>query len=176
MNYLLLLLNQETKRLHFRPIEKEDFNAWFPFFVDKQILTYFGLDISLSQEQLCENWFTKVFHRYENNLGGMNAMILKETGALIGQCGLLIQSVQGRERLEIGYSLLPQYRGFGYGTEAAIKCKEFAFENSFATQLMSMIHVDNNASEKVALKNGMQLESVIEYDGMMAKIYTIDKG
>jgi len=31
-------------------------------------------------------------------------------------------------------------------------------------------------SEKVALKNGMQLESVLEYDGMMAKIYTIEKG
>ena len=174
MNYLLL--NQETNRLRFRPLEKEDFNAWFPFFEDKVILTYFGIDTSLSQQQLCENWFAKVFDRYENNLGGMNAMILKETGALIGQCGLLIQKVQGKERLEVGYSLLPQYRGLGYGTEAAVKCKEFAFENSLAEALMSMVHVDNKASEKVALKNGMQLESVIEYDGMMAKIYTIEKG
>lgn len=174
MNYLLL--NQETKRLHFRPLEKEDFKAWFPFFEDKVILTYFGIDTSLSQQKLCENWFAKVFHRYENNLGGMNAMILKETGALVGQCGLLIQTVQGKERLEVGYSLLTQYRGLGLGTEAAIKCKEFAFENSIADALMSMVHVDNISSENVALKNGMQLESVIEYDGMMAKIYTIEKG
>jgi len=173
MNYLLL--DEETDRLRFRALVKEDFDAWFPFFEDKEILTYFGIDTSLSQEQLCENWFVKVFHRYENNLGGMNAIILKETGALVGQCGLLIQTVQGRERLEIGYSLLPQYRGFGYGTEAAVKCKEFAFKNSLAKQLMSMVHVDNKASEKVALKNEMQLESVIEYDGMMAKIYTIEK-
>tara|TARA_B100000795_G_scaffold218435_1_gene172538 strand:- start:3352 stop:3876 length:525 start_codon:yes stop_codon:yes gene_type:complete len=174
MNYLLL--DQETDRLCFRALVKEDFNSWVPFFEDKEILTYFGIDTNLSQEQLCENWFAKVFYRYKNNLGGMNAIILKETGALVGQCGLLIQTVEGKDRLEVGYSLLPQYRGFGYGTEAAVKCKEFAFENSLAEALMSMVHVDNKASEKVALKNGMQLESVIEYDGMMAKIYTIQKG
>tara|TARA_B100000780_G_scaffold251597_1_gene198314 strand:+ start:2693 stop:3217 length:525 start_codon:yes stop_codon:yes gene_type:complete len=174
MNYLLL--DQETDRLCFRALVKEDFNSWVPFFEDKEILTYFGIDTNLSQEQLCENWFAKVFYRYKNNLGGMNAIILKETGALVGQCGLLIQTVEGKDRLEVGYSLLPQYRGFGYGTEAAVKCKEFAFENSLAEALMSMVHVDNKASEKVALKNGMQLESVIEYDGMMAKIYTIEKG
>ena len=174
MNYLLL--DQETDLLCFRALVKEDFNSWVPFFEDKEILTYFGIDTNLSQEQLCENWFAKVFYRYKNNLGGMNAIILKETGALVGQCGLLIQTVEGKDRLEVGYSLLPQYRGFGYGTEAAVKCKEFAFENSLAEALMSMVHVDNKASEKVALKNGMQLESVIEYDGMMAKIYTIQKG
>jgi len=173
MNYLLL--NQETERLSFRALTEADFNAWLPFFEDKEILTYFGIDPNLSQHKLCENWFVKVFDRYEDNLGGMNAIILKETGKLIGQCGLLIQTVQGKDRLEVGYSLLPEFRGFGYGSEAAIKCKEFAFENSFAEQLMSMIHVDNKASEKVALKNGMSLESIIDYEGMMAKIYTIEK-
>ena len=88
MNYLLL--DQETDRLCFRALVKEDFNSWVPFFEDKEILTYFGIDTNLSQEQLCENWFAKVFYRYKNNLGGMNAIILKETGALVGQCGLLI--------------------------------------------------------------------------------------
>ena len=139
MNYLLL--NQETERLCFRRLEKNDFDAWFSFFEDKEILTYFGIDTSLSQQQLCENWFAKVFHRYENNLGGMNAMILKETGALVGQCGLLIQTIQGKDRLEVGYSLLPQYRGLGYGTEAAIKCKEFAFENSLAWRTRTILWI-----------------------------------
>lgn len=173
MNYLLL--DQETDRLRFRPLINEDFNAWLPFFEDKEILTYFGIDPNLSQHKLCENWFKKVFHRYENNLGGLNAIILKETGEFIGQCGLLIQTVQGKERLEVGYSLLPKFRGFGYASEAAAKCKEFAFDNDIANQLMSMIHVDNSASENVAKKNGMSLESIIDYEGMMAKIYTIKK-
>ena len=173
MNYLLT--NQETDRLCFRGLTKEDFQDWLPFFESKLILTYFGIDPNLPQNELCENWFKKVFHRYENNLGGMNAIVLKETGELIGQCGLLIQTVKGQERLEVGYSLLPKFRGFGYATEAAIKCKDFAFQNGITSELMSMIHVDNIASEKVALKIGMTLESIIDYDGMPAKTYCIKK-
>lgn len=173
MNYLLT--NQETERLSFRVLSKDDFEVWLPFFEDKLILTYFGIDPNLPQNELCENWFKKVFHRYENNLGGMNAIILKETGELIGQCGLLIQTVEGKNRLEVGYSLLPKFRGYGYATEAARKCKEFAFVNDIASELISMIHIDNISSENVALKNGMKLESTIDYEGMPAKIYSIKK-
>ena len=173
MNYLLT--NQETERLGFRALTKEDFQDWLPFFENKMILTYFGINPNLPQKELCDNWFKKVFHRYENNLGGLNAIILKETGELIGQCGLLIQNVEGLERLEIGYSLLPKYRGKGYATEAAVKCKEFAFQNGIATELISMIHIDNIASENVAKKNGMNLESIIDFEGMPAKVYSISK-
>lgn len=173
MNYLLL--NQETERLRFRPVVQDDFDAWFPFFADKQILTYFGIDTALSEQKLCENWFDKVFTRYKDNLGGMNAVILKSTGELIGQCGLLIQTIQNKQRLEVGYSLLPKFRGLGYGTEMALKCKEFAFENALAEQLISMIHVENSASERVAIKNGMFLENTIDFEGMLYNIYTLDK-
>lgn len=39
----------------------------------------------------------------------MNALIHKETGIFIGQCGLLKQMVDGIDELEIGYSLLPEH-------------------------------------------------------------------
>ena len=164
MNYLLT--DQETERLCFRVLTKEDFQNWLPFFEDKLILTYFGIDPNLPKNELCENWFKKVFHRYENDLGGLNAIILKETGELIGQCGLLIQTVEGKKRLEVGYSLLPNYRGKGYATESAVNTR---------TNHISMIHVDNISSENVALKNGMSLESIIDYEGMPANIYCIKK-
>lgn len=173
MNYLLT--NQETERLSFRKVTRNDFHAWLPFFDDKSVLKYFGIDASLPKRELCENWFKKVFHRYDNHLGGMNAIILKASGELIGMCGLLIQTVEGVDRLEVGYSLLPKYRGKGYGTEAAIKCKNFAFENNLAKELISMIHIDNKASVNVAVKNGMQLERLLDYKGMPAKIYSLKK-
>ena len=173
MDYLLNDI--QTERLKFRALTKEDAVLWLPFFENKLILTYFGIDPNLPEETLCDNWFKKVFNRYNNKLGGMNAIILRDTGAFIGQCGLLIQTVEGRERLEVGYSLLPNYRAKGYATEAAIACKEYAFKKGLASELISMIHVDNLASENVALKNGMSLEKTINYEGMPAKIYTIKK-
>ena len=71
-------------------------------------------------------------------------------------------STEDIERLEIGYSVLPQFWGRGYASEAALKCKNYAFEHNFSDVLMSMIHVDNISSKKVALINGMTFEKQIK--------------
>ncbi|UTW66508.1 GNAT family N-acetyltransferase [bacterium SCSIO 12643] len=171
-----LLTNEETARLKFRLLEESDFDNWEPLFREKNVATFLGLDPQLSSVELCQKWFNKVFHRYENDLGGMNVLIDKNTNAFIGQCGLLVQTVNGEERLEVGYSMLPQYWGMGYASEAAIKCKEYAFEHDFTDSLISVVHVDNIGSEKVALKNGMQLAMHLDdYDGMPVNIFEIDR-
>jgi [ribosomal protein S5]-alanine N-acetyltransferase len=88
----------------------------------------------------------------------MNALIDKQTGALVGQCGLLVQTIDDKQELEIGYSLMPAHRGKGFALEAAKKCKEFAFENNYSNSLISVIVPQNIASIKVALNNGMTLD------------------
>ncbi len=172
------LEGQETKRLLFRKITEDDFDTWLEFCEYPDSLKYI-----FSQQQLaeadpverCKTWFTRVFHRYEKGLGGMNALIDKQTGAFVGQCGLLIQTIDGIEELEIGYSLMPNHRGKGYATEAAQKCKDFAFELNFRDSLISVIHVENDASAKVAIANGMQLEKRTISNGDPVNIYRIKK-
>ncbi|MBS1577911.1 MAG: GNAT family N-acetyltransferase, partial [Bacteroidetes bacterium] len=65
----------------------------------------------------------------------MNALIEKESGRLIGHCGLLVQTVDNITELEIAYSLLPEFWNKGYATEAASKCRDYAFENDFSDSL-----------------------------------------
>jgi RimJ/RimL family protein N-acetyltransferase len=140
------------------------------------VAKYLGLDTTLTQEQLCELWFDRVFERYENNLGGMNVLIDKLSNKLIGQCGLLVQTVDAQQRLEVGYSILSQFRNKGYATEAAQKCRNYAFKNNFTQSLISIVHVDNKASEKVALNNGMYLEKTIDsFKGNPVNIFQINK-
>lgn len=153
-----LLTGQETERLKFRLLKPEDFDSWMGLFKAKNIAKYLDLDIHLSESELCEKWFDKVFHRYENDLGGMNVLINKKTNKLVGQCGLLVQTVEEIERLEVGYAILPEFWNQGFASESATKCKNYAFENQFADSLISTIHIDNLGSEKVALKNGMTFE------------------
>ncbi|WP_298896134.1 GNAT family N-acetyltransferase [uncultured Psychroserpens sp.] len=160
MNYLLT--GEETERLYFRLVTKDDFDSWLPLFKEERIDEFLGMPKGLSQMEQCEFWFNKVFHRYNNNLGGMNALIDKRTDKLIGQSGLLIQTVEDEERLEIGYSILPEYWGKGYAQEAAIKCKDFCFEHELTDNLMSMMHLDNIGSEIVAKKNGMTFEKKVD--------------
>lgn len=171
-----LLQGQETERLKFRLLEKTDFEDWLPLFQVEKVAEFLAFDTSLSATELCEAWFQKIFHRYENDLGGMNVLEDKITGKLVGQCGLLVQEVEGESRLEIGYSILPEFWRNGFASEAAQKCKDYAFENDFSEELISMVHVDNIASEKVARKNGMQLEKTLpDYKGCPANIFKIEK-
>jgi len=166
-----LLHGQETERLKFRLLKPEDFDSWMELFKGENVAKYLELDPKLSEFELCKIWFEKAFHRYENQLGGMNVLIDKETNRLVGQCGLLIQTIENVERLEIGYSILPEFWKKGFAIESATKCKNYAFENNFADSLISMIHIDNLASEKVALRNGMILEKRMN----SYNIFRIDK-
>ncbi len=166
-----LLTGQETERLKFRPLKLEDFDSWVDIFKIKNIVKYLDLDPKLSESELCKIWFDKAFHRYENDLGGMNVLIDKKTNRLVGQCGLLIQTIENIERLEIVYSILPEFWNQGFASESAIKCKNYAFENDFAQSLISMIHIDNLSSEKVAIKNGMAFEKKLNF----FNIFRIDR-
>lgn len=157
-----LLTGQQTERLDFRLVTKDDYEVWFPLFKEQNVAKFLGMPEGLSQIEQCDFWFKKVFHRYENGLGGMNALIHKTSGEFIGQCGLLIQTVEDEERLEIGYSILPKYWKNGYALEAAKKCKDVCFEREFTENLMSMMHVDNIGSEIVAKKNGMTFEKCVK--------------
>jgi len=169
-NYLLT--GQETVRLRFRKLERDDFETWLPFHQDPRSATFWE-GMPEDPIEACKHWFDKAFHRYENELGGMNALIDKKTDEFIGQCGLLVQTVDGIRELEVGYSVLPKYWRKAYATEAAQKCKAFAKKNTFAKSLISIIHVDNIPSQKVAINNGMHLDKTTVYDNNPVHIFRV---
>ncbi|MFO0507738.1 MAG: GNAT family N-acetyltransferase, partial [bacterium] len=103
-------MNQvETERLKFRPISFDDTDEWLPFFEDPASFQYWkGAREKPAVE--CKNWYVKQFKRLTENRGGMNALIEKATGKLIGHAGLLVQTVDGLAELEVAYSLLSKFR------------------------------------------------------------------
>ncbi|MBN2773246.1 MAG: GNAT family N-acetyltransferase [Prolixibacteraceae bacterium] len=171
-----LLEGEETKRLIFRLVRKDDFEWWLRFVSNPESLKYFGFDKKLTPLEITNLWFDKVFDRYKNNLGGLNVLIEKSSGMPVGQCGLLVQEVDNITELEIGYSLCPEFWGKGYATEAAIKCRNFAFENNFAESIISIVHIENIKSQNVALRNDMKFEKRTEFKNIPVNIYRIKKG
>jgi RimJ/RimL family protein N-acetyltransferase len=173
MNYLLK--NERSERLKFREIRETDYLEWLPFFHQQGIARFIGLDHLTTPEEQCSLWFERSFKRYQENLGGMNALIGIQSEKLVGYCGLLVQNVDGRERLEVGYSILPQYWQKGFATEAARKCRDHAFTNDHTDSLISIIHVENYNSMKVAENNGMSFSHETLYKNGPARIYQITK-
>lgn len=170
-----LLTNQETERLTFRKLENSDFEIWLNLFEDETTSKMLGMDGFKTAKERCEKWFEWTFHRYENNLGGQNVLILKKNNELVGQCGLLVREVENAFELEVAYSILPDFRMKGFAIEAAKKCRDFAFENNFHDRLVSIIVPENEPSKNVALKNGMKFLKNIDYNHKKMDLFQIAK-
>lgn len=168
-----LLEGQQSERLKFRCLNEADFNWWLEFCTDPESTVFMNILGTLEPEAFCKAWFEKVFDRYQNNTGGHNVLIEKATGLRVGMSGLLVQEVDGKEELEVGYSLHPAFTGKGFATEAARKCRDFAFENNFTQSLISIIHTENLKSAKVALRNGMKPEKTTVYKEIPVNIFRI---
>jgi RimJ/RimL family protein N-acetyltransferase len=170
-----MLVGEQTERLRFRMLLENDFDTWIDLFKKDGVGNFLGMASIPTSEEQCEKWFEITMNRYENDLGGMNVLMDKNTGEFIGQCGLLVQEVDGITELEIGYSILPKFWNQGYATEAARKCKEYAFQHNFADSIISIIHIDNIQSEKVARKNGMVLDKKTVFKEMPVNIFRVNR-
>jgi RimJ/RimL family protein N-acetyltransferase len=171
---MYLLEKEETARLYFRKIAASDFAQWLEFFKDPTSFAYWEGQLEAPEVE-CKKWFDRQAERYQNNEGGMNAIIEKDSGSLIGYGGLLVQRVDGARELEVAYSLLSSFRNKGYATEVAMKCRDFGFEQKFADSLISIISLTNTPSANVARKNGMHVDAQTEYKKNAVNIFRIRK-
>lgn len=148
----------ETKRLFLREMTWEDRPAICAILQDKE--TMYAYEHAFSDEEV-DKWMGNQMDRYQNFGFGLWAVVKKETGEVIGQCGLTWQPVPesidaSGQVLEIGYLFRRPQWGNGYATEAAAACREYAFHVLKAPRVSSIIRENNRASRKVAERNGLK--------------------
>jgi [ribosomal protein S5]-alanine N-acetyltransferase len=168
-----ILNNLKTPRLSFRKLKAEDLELWMSFFNSSEALQF--LPFKVHSKKACAEWLERQALRYKESKSGLCALIEKTSGEMVGQCGLLIQEVDGKREIEIGYHLIPAFWKKGFAIEAAIAAKNYAFNNELTDSLISIIHIDNINSQKVAERNGMRREKQIEWKGFPVYIYRVKK-
>lgn len=144
----------ETERLTLREMTKDDLPALCKILQDKEVM--YAYEHAFSDEEVAD-WLEQQFRRYHDDGFGLWAVISKENGELIGQCGLTMQEIPGRRVVEVGYLFNKAYWHQGYATEAAIACKEYAFSVLGVSEVYSIIRDNNTASQNVAQRNGMEV-------------------
>ncbi|MCU0357638.1 MAG: GNAT family N-acetyltransferase [Cyclobacteriaceae bacterium] len=169
-----LLNGYETERLRFRLVQLQDAQAWLSFVSTPEAIKFLGLKPEDTPEERCRKWFVRVEERYANDLGGFNALVSKLTGEFVGMAGLLVQEVDGITELEVSYSIMPEHWHKGYASEAARLCRDVAFQQNYAASLISIIHPENVASQRVAIQNGMHLSKHAMFREMPVLIYQMD--
>ena len=142
----------ETDRLLLRRMTNEDYTPLAAILQDEK--TMFAYEGAFSDDET-QSWLDKNISRYENDGFGLWAVILKNSGEMIGQAGITWQDIEGGKTPEIGYLLNRSFWGFGYATEAAAACKKYGFEELGFNELFSIIRDINLPSMNVAIRNGM---------------------
>ena len=169
MNYF----EQESERLRFRKITVKDIPGWTEFFYNNDHLSFLGIDLNKSEEELAKEWVMTQLGRYETQGLGHLAVETKAGGVFIGMGGIIPRELEGRIEHEIAYSLKPQFWGKGYGTELAQTMKKFGFEHIPTDRFVSIIDIRNKRSIQVAKKNGMKALFRTTYLGMTVDVYGI---
>ena len=143
----------ETPRLLLRPMHQSDFQALYLIFTDPRVMASFGMD-AFTPEQM-QRWLSRNLDHQDQFGYGLFSVILKETGELIGDCGLEQMETEGAA--ELGYDFRSDFWNQGYATEAACAVRDYAFDALRLPRLISLVRVGNLPSKRVAEKVGMTL-------------------
>lgn len=145
----------KTERLLLRELKQSDFEDLAEILQNPAVMYAYEHDFS---DKDVQQWLDRQTERYRSYGFGLWALALQDTGEMIGQAGLTMQSYKGSEVLEIGYLLKKNFWHYGYAREAAGGCKKYAFEHLDRDKVYSIIKADNFASMRVAESIGMKKE------------------
>lgn len=143
----------ETKRLLLREYTMDDFDALCEILSDQETMQHYPAPFTAEK---CRNWIEWNLENYRKNSFGPWAVVLKETGEFIGDCGLSLQNIDGQTLPEIGYHIHKKYWRRGFGKEAARAARDWAFQNTDYDVLYSYMKYTNVGSYFTAIANGMK--------------------
>lgn len=140
-------------RLTFRRMHEDDLDDLARLLGDPAVMAFYPHPFSRDEALAWIRWNERNYAR-----DGFGLWLLHDAdGRFVGDCGLTWQVIDGEERLELGYHVLPDRQGEGLATEAAAACRDLARARG-VDDLIAIITPENLASQRVAQRVGLALE------------------
>jgi RimJ/RimL family protein N-acetyltransferase len=163
----------ETERLVLRELEPTDEDALARMFADPEVMRWIGTG-GVRTREVATRTIERERERYAERGWGEWATCRRDTGDMIGLCGLILwPDLDGVEELEVAYLLAGSAWGKGYATEAASAIRDFAIRELSRSRLVSLVYHDNVASAAVARKVGMSWEKDVSMTGITVAMYSL---
>lgn len=161
----------ETERLLVRQIDADDVDAMHAVYGDADAMRWVGDGLALTRQQ-CEEWIVVTHRNYSLRGYGMSALIERESGHVIGFCGLVHPG--GQTEPEIKYALCREYWGRGLATEAARGMLAYAVSAFGITTIIATAAPEHTASHHVLEKAGMQRADLQKNeDGTLTQLFVL---
>ncbi len=142
-----------TERLVVRHIELADVDAMHAVYGDADAMRWVGDGVPLARKQ-CEEWVVVTERNYELRGYGMSTLIARQSGEIIGFCGLVHPG--GQPEVEIKYALRREFWGKGFATEAVAGMLAYGASAFLIARVIATTSPENIASHRVLGKAGMQ--------------------
>ena len=163
----------ETERLVLRELTDDDFDALYQILADSDIMQHYPYTFD---EARVKGWIRRNIERYRIFGFGLWAVCRKDTGEMIGDCGLTMQMIGGQIKPEIGYHIRADQQRKGYAREAAIAVRDWTFRNTPFNRIYSYMKYTNEASAKTALSYGCKfVEEFADEENEITKVYAISR-
>lgn len=166
------IVGLESQRLWFRPYTSADLDFYASLWANTEVVRYIGDGKPKSRQEASQR-LQRIIAGYSQGFGLMAVWHMQQQ-RLVGQAGLVQQTVEGRVETEIGYWLAQQYWGWGLATEAATRFRDYAFQELHLFRVIALIQQGNQASKSVARKIGMVYERDVTYHGRRVQLYKLE--
>ena len=137
----------ETSRLFLREMTPADFDTLWAVLGDAENMKHYPYSFD---ETRVHDWISRNMERYRIFGFGLWAVCLKETGEMIGECGITMQNILGVIKPEIGYHIRRDLQRKGYAREAAAAVRDWTFQNTPFREIYSYMSFTNTPSSKSA--------------------------
>ncbi len=161
----------ETERLLIRELQESDVQSIAGIWTDPDVTYYMGgkRDYAELQKTLREDAQLDPKPVFD-----LWPVIEKQSGRVIGHCGILDKDVEGKIEYEIVYVLAKSAWGKGFATEAAKSIKDYAISQLGLKRIIALIDPDNIKSEIVAKKIGLKYEKdTIRPNGKIMRVFSL---
>ncbi len=163
----------ETERLLLREMTENDFDALYRVLADSDIMQHYPYAFD---EDRVREWINRNIERYQIFGFGLWAVCLKETGEMIGDCGLTMQLINGQIKPEIGYHIRGDQQQKGYAKEAAVAVRDWTFHNTPFNVVYSYMKYTNEPSFKTAISYGCkQVDEFEDVENEITKVFAISR-
>lgn len=168
--YQLEEVTELKYKIYFEKFTEEDFEKYFILVNNEKVMAMITeRAIELTEAKSDYNKLLEK-NKFHENFGSFKVFESKDK-AYIGLAKLEVENNDMKEA-ELGYMLLPEYWGKGYGSEIAKLMIEKAENEKLLKKITAIIDPENKAS-KILLNNGFTSEKLCKIDGLAGEILVL---